>query len=62
MSRHLNSQGIEPCECSHARRLPYSPLILVFASSCICLLRQLGHIRKEGGRLADEKPHIRQEL
>ena len=58
----MNPQGIGPCGCLHARPLPYSLLILVFASSCICLLRQPSHVRKEGGRLADEKPHIRQEF
>src|SRR5438128_11997672 len=42
----------------------YWPLIpsLVFASSCICFLRQPGHVGKERGRLADEESHIRQEL
>ena len=42
----------------------YLPLIpiLVFASSCICFLRQPGHVGKECGRLADEKSHIREEL
>src|SRR2546430_2897960 len=45
-ANHINPQGIEPCGCLHARPLPCPLLILVFASSCICLLRQLGHIRK----------------
>ena len=42
----------------------YSPLIPILgsASSCICLLRQPSHVGKEGGRLADEKSHICQEL
>src|SRR5207248_7074867 len=42
----------------------YSPLIPILDSalSRICCLRQLSHVGKEGGRLADEKPHIRKEL
>ena len=42
----------------------YLPLIpiLNFALSCICFLRQLSQVGKEGWRLADEKSHIRQEL
>ena len=47
-----------------ALALTYPPLIpiLGFASSCICFLRQLLHVGKERRRLADEKPHIREEL
>ena len=47
-----------------ARRVTYLPFIpiLSLASSCICFLRQLSQVGKEGWRLADEKSHIRQEL
>src|SRR5205085_3795812 len=42
----------------------YSPLIPILgsASSRICFLGQLVQERKERGRLADEKPHVSQEL
>ena len=50
--------------CAWLFAVTYLPLIpiLVFASSCICFLRQPGHVGKEGRRLADEKSHIREEL
>src|SRR4029077_7293355 len=37
-------------------------LLLVFGLSCICLLGQLVQKGKECWRLADEKPHVSQEL
>ena len=61
----VNPQGIEPCGFfALLFAVSYLPLISILnsASSCICFLRQLCHVGKEGWRLADEKPHIRQEL
>jgi len=61
----MDPQGIEPCGYfAWLCALAYSPLIpiLVFALSRICLLGQLVQERKERRRLADEKPHVGQEL
>src|SRR4030095_3609880 len=61
----VNPQGIGSCGFFvWLFAVSYLPLIPILnsASSCICLLRQLSHVGKEGRRLADEKSHIRQEL
>ena len=55
---------LDPADLCMALCSDYLPLIpiLVLALSRVCFLRQLCHVRKEGGRLADEEPHVRQEL
>ena len=42
--------------------LQFASIITVVAPGTVCVLRQLGQIRKKRWRLADEKPHVRQEL